>query len=174
MSATVLDSTCSTAVKGRYPEKADWRMDVRREVMPDLVASACFLPFRDGAFGTIYCDPPHRIRKDGDAYLQHHPEKRERFDFFWRHSLRFGSWKTVADWHGFLSQVDAEFERCLARGGTLEFKVTDGAAKSVTKLSDLRLLTRFVEVGRRSQPSRSINSKNTTYFLTLKPVRDVR
>ena len=34
-------------------------MDVSMDAKPDVVASACYLPFRDAIFTLLYCDPPH-------------------------------------------------------------------------------------------------------------------
>lgn len=58
----ILDATCS--FYRNWPLHATLRMDNRAIVGPDIVADAQFLPFRDGVFDQIYCDPPHMVRKD--------------------------------------------------------------------------------------------------------------
>ena len=48
-----LDATSSRHVKTSWPRYASLRMDIRKEVKPDIVADARFLPFRDGVFAAV-------------------------------------------------------------------------------------------------------------------------
>ena len=65
-SGLILDSTCSDASRS-WPRYADLRIDIRKEVRPDIVASAAYHPFKDELFGQVYCDPPHIIRGEDNS-----------------------------------------------------------------------------------------------------------
>jgi tRNA G10 N-methylase Trm11 len=164
----ILDSTCSyprTDVRAsRWPAFASIRMDRRKEVGPDIVADARFLPFRNCVFDKIYCDPPHMIGN---------PETIERMN---RHRLstgrlsigsweRYTVWSSIQDWYQFLWFVDLEFARTLKDSGTLEFKVTDGDSNGLTKTRDLERLQSFTEL-KRVMKSKSAFG-NRVHFLTF-------
>src|SRR2546428_12542805 len=104
----ILDSTCSD--KKIWPRFASLRMDIKREVNPDIIADASWLPFRNRIFDAIYCDPPHMIKPDGEKG-------------FWGKRgddmKRFGWWKTKSHWFKFLYLTNTEFLRCLKSSGFL-------------------------------------------------------
>lgn len=114
----VLDATCS--ISRRWPQEADVRVDINPSAKPDVVADARYLPFRDGAFSDVYCDPPHLVGFG---------EK----DKSWNEDLgyvpgyaRFSKWKERANWIVFMTRTNAEFARVLQPSGHLHYKVPDG------------------------------------------------
>ena len=125
----ILDATCSFS--RIWPRYATLRMDIRRIVKPDIVASATHLPFRDGTFDQIYCDPPHIIYQfdptnDSKKVSTFRPryvrfKEHVRFDM----AIRFGFWKTKAEWDNFVDKSGPEFARALKPDGRLFYKITD-------------------------------------------------
>ena len=161
----ILDSTCSD--KKIWPRFASIRMDIRRDVNPDIVASACYLPFRDGIFQEIYCDPPHYISKEGFGFT-HRPFKG--LEHLKKDFERFGYWKTKEEFLSFLSQVNREFVRTLKRNSLLNFKIACGVDKRTLRIQDMSVLTNFEITKSKSRPAKTFFSKATTYFLTMKPI----
>jgi len=158
----ILDSTCSTL--RAWPEQADVRIDISRKAHPDIVATACALPFADHVFDEIYCDPPHRVRPFG---------RDRKYD-------RFTTWNRYANWRRFLVAVDREFSRCLKPTGLLHFKISDGAiaASHMIRKTDLAGLTNFVEVSDYMVPSKGFYARSNqklgrrpsiVHFVTLQP-----
>ena len=145
----ILDSTCSTLKI--WPRFASLRMDICREVLPDVCASATHLPFRDGVFSAIYCDPPHRVGVTQEPKIfgkdKDYP--------------RFGYWKSRKEWLHFLGLINQEFFRCLKTNGLFHLKITDGAVSSSTiGMRDVALLTNFEEEHIKRSASKG-------YFATL-------
>ena len=153
----VLDATCSFAKI--WPRFASIRMDIRRDVKPDIVASACYLPFRDGVFHKIYCDPPHII--DVRITSKSSPLGAKM-------KARFGFWSHPREWRKFIVLTNDEFVRCLKPESILEYKIVDGKWWGMTKLKDLKALTNFQILSDKARPSAG-SKNNTTHFLTLKP-----
>ncbi|MDE1820985.1 MAG: hypothetical protein KGJ23_08425 [Euryarchaeota archaeon] len=116
MTGLVLDSTCSQ--KRAWPERADVRVDVAKGARPDVLADDTRLPFKEGAFSEVYCDPPHLVGrgKKWVSDLSYIPDYG-----------RFSRWGTFAEWFQFLEKVNGEFGRVLEPGGLLHFKVPDGS-----------------------------------------------
>ena len=154
----ILDATCSD--KKRWPRFASLRMDIRREVKPDIVASATHLPFRAGIFAEIYCDPPHMIRGDLGRYP---------YTSFARNMERFGAWKTRAEWESFLEAINSEFLKALTTGGVLRFKLAYGADPRIAKRGDLTKLTNFDILKERVTDAIAPFSNNKTSWLTMRP-----
>jgi hypothetical protein len=165
----ILDSTCSYmhidfSHGKRFPEFASIRMDKRRIVRPDIVADARFLPFREGVFDTIYCDPPHLFRKNPDisTLVRHnHSTGRVTPSSFERYSF----WKSREEWYDFLERTDQEFARTLKPKGKLNYKISNGKSSGLTKLSDLDRMRHF-EITRKIENSHSAIG-NEVYFLTM-------
>ena len=179
----VLDATCST--KKIWPRFASLRMDIKREVKPDICASAEFLPFREGVFSEIYCDPPHMIRSDtslekqANAWKLRHPRLiRESSGYIRIRSpdqvpravdlLRFGAWKSREEWLEFIQRSNSEFARTLSSRGLLHYKIASGKDKRMTQISDMEGYSAFKETRRKILKSRAPWSKNLTYFLTMR------
>ena len=125
----ILDATCSFGKI--WPRFASLRMDVRRIVKPDICASATHLPFREGVFDEIYCDPPHLIyafdptndSKKVSTFRPGYVRFREhiRFDM----AIRYGFWRTKEEWNEFVEKSGPEFARALKSSGLLHYKITD-------------------------------------------------
>lgn len=153
----ILDSTAS---KGRkWPQEADIRLDVNPEAKPDIVASACFLPFRAEVFEEIYCDPPHIGYPGKTTWAKNGIMAR-----------RFGFWKTWKEWHFFLERTNEEFLRCLTPQGLLKYKILDGAptGNGTTKLKDLGRLTNFFLIVDTPEISKGINRRSMIHYLTFR------
>lgn len=148
----ILDSTCSLGRK--WPEYADIRIDVRRDMKPDIVCDAGTLPFRDQVFLTIYCDPPHIG----------YPGKKT-----WAKkgiiASRFGFWVKWADWYSFLDRTNIEFNRCLKPWGTLNYKLLDGLGGGTTKLKHLERLTNFFLVSDMIEKSKGPDRRSPVHYL---------
>ena len=126
-----LDSTCSE--KRLYPKFASVRIDIRKEAKPDIVASACFLPFKDRIFHDIYCDPPHRIGRAGQGFgFQRSSKAKNGY-------ARYGSWLNKRKYFEFLEGINDEFSRCLMREGILHFKTTEGSKSHGTMIEKTHL-----------------------------------
>lgn len=69
------------------------RVDLKKEVKPDVIGDAHFLPFRDSCFGAVICDPPYSDKENKDLYDVSLP-------------LKFGLWckeaERVLEKNGFL------------------------------------------------------------------------
>ncbi len=145
----ILDSTCSD--KKIWPRFATFRIDIRRDVNPDICASAAYLPFRDSIFQEIYCDPPHRIKGNRNWKQIDYP--------------RFSYWENESQWLSFIRLVNLEFTRVLVMKGRLHLKITKGSErgsvvkeKSTSELKNFELLVRK-EIESKGYFSR-INQKN--------------
>lgn len=170
----ILDATASF---GRiWPAFATLRMDVRRIVRPDIVASATALPFRDGVFDQIYCDPPHIIypfdptndSKKVSTFRPRYVRFREhiRFDM----AIRFGFWKSKEEWANFVAKSGPEFKRTLKESGTLFYKITDDGDRRQRVSHKHIAEMRFITIKDRVTRSRSnLRRKNKVHWLTLKP-----
>ena len=164
----ILDATCSTLKI--WPVSATIRMDVRREVKPDLVADAKYLPFRPGTFDIIYCDPPHIIGGTGKeprfsewfSSVNRHLYKGENFrkSFF-----RYGRWKNKDEWLCFIRESQKQFSLCLKPNGVLEYKVSE--PKGGTKVRDVLEDKTFILTRQRRTVSKY--GHNPTYWLTMRP-----
>lgn len=150
MTGLVLDATCS--LKRAWPTRADVRVDITPGARPDVLADAKRLPFQDGSFSEVYCDPPH-LMGQGQKWvsdLSHVPGY-----------ARFSRWSEKKDWFEFLDRVNEEFARVLSPGGLLHFKLPDGS-RSHGRLVDvghLHRLTEFTEVENKRVPSNGFLSK---------------
>ena len=165
----VLDSTCSD--KKIWPKFASLRMDTRVEVKPDIVASATHLPFRDGIFERIYCDPPHYIHKEGMGFTLRHFKGMEKIGDNYE---RFGHWDTLEQFLSFLKAVDAEFDRCLTNSGTLYFKIACSNEKQHRMLRRSEFnLSNFEVTHEKITESIAFFSNALTYWLTMKPKHTV-
>ena len=134
-------------------------MDIRAKVNPDIVASACYLPFRDGVFTKIYCDPPHII----DVRI-----KSKSSPLGAKMKARFGFWPHPREWKKFIEMTNSEFARCMKSAATLEYKVVDGKWWGMTKLRDLQAMNKFMVLSDKARVSAG-SKNNITHFLTLKP-----
>ncbi len=160
--ARILDATCS--IKRVWPSFADIRIDVLKEAKPDIQADARFLPFRDGTFDVIYCDPPHSI---GSPRYSLKGTNRSLVEFRKR-MMRFGFWKDKNEWFHFLMLINDEFSRALQPNGKLCFKVVDGESNGhehIQKGQLMRFLTNFSEVRSEPRRGRSRRSNLTTWFV---------
>ena len=153
----ILDATCSLAKI--WPRYASIRMDIRKEVNPDIVASACYLPFRDGIFNKIFCDPPHIIDVRITSKSSPLGSKMK---------ARFGYWSHPREWKKFIQLTNQEFKRCMKLEASLEYKVVDGKWYGMTKLRDLQSMNNFIILSDKARPSAG-SKNNTTHFLSLKP-----
>ena len=153
----ILDATCSD--KKIWPRYASIRMDIRRDVNPDIVASACYLPFKDGIFQEIYCDPPHLIRnselKPSSIYAKHSMN-------------RFALWRTKNHWLKFATSTNKEFARVLKTSGKLEYKISCAPHDTIQK-RQMALYANFEITAEAKRNSASHWTDAITYFLTLKP-----
>lgn len=159
----ILDSTCSD--KKIWPRFASIRMDIRRDVKPDIVASACYLPFRDGIFQEIYCDPPHIIGIQDREIKPHYKAAMKR-----KLKLlnQYVGWKSVREWLLFVSKTNVEFKRVL-NGGVLKYKICDGNPKTMVQLRDLNRMDNFnIRIDKKYKVDDPYHD-NITYFLTMKP-----
>lgn len=142
-----LDVTASTRQMWRGKDASNVLfLDRDASVRPDVVADARALPFRDGAFMKLYCDPPHIVRAS--------KKNRQRGRFG-----EYGLWESRAEWVAFLYRVDEEFSRVLAPKGTLWFKTISGGhpktnRHNMIQTRDLGYLKRFEVVSRESYPSK--------------------
>ena len=169
----ILDATCSF---GRvWPAFATLRIDRRKVVRPDIVADDCYLPFKDGIFSAIYCDPPHLIRTDG--WLANAPPgvsfrawKDERANISGEDVSLYGKWGTREEWESYLRATDKEFDRTLSQNGELHYKLTHGADRRITKRKDIGLMESIKVVSERITKSKSnFPGKNSVHWLTMKP-----
>lgn len=154
----ILDATCST--KKIWPRYASLRMDIKRDVHPDICASAAYLPFRDRVFQEIYCDPPHMIRHDLGKYP---------YTSFARNMERFGAWKDRKEWECFLDRFNHEAARTLKQEGQLRFKLAYGADPRIAKRDDLNRLSAFEITKERITNAIAPFSNNKTSWLTMRP-----
>lgn len=157
----LLDSTCSEAKM--WPRFATLRMDIRREAAPDIIASAAALPFRDGIFSIIYCDPPFTIR-ERRRNLGHSDHG------FILRMERFGLWKTRSNWENFLAAINQEFKRALAPRGHVEFKISD--LKEDVHSKDLAIMSNFdrsIKKAWRSKAGCWRKSAAPTYIFEMTP-----
>lgn len=147
----ILDATCSFAHV--WPAYATLRMDIRREVGPDLVADARFLPFRDGVFDEIFLDPPHIF---GRCIYIH-----DKMD-------RYGSFKNGRAWKEFAKSATAEAARVLAPGGSVHYKITE---TEDSRLKVKHIPTDSLQISRhRITKSKSNRTdKFNVHWLTMKP-----
>ena len=170
----ILDATCSFAKI--WPRYASIRMDIRRIVRPDIVADARFMPFQNGTFNKIYCDPPHIIyafdptndSKKTSTFRPRYVRFREhiRFDM----AIRFGFWKSRDEWADFVAKSGPEFVRILKEQGLLHYKITDDGDRrqrvSHKHLSEMPFVTIQDKVTRSKSNSRR---RNKVHWLVLKP-----
>ena len=172
----ILDATCSTGIRNRWPKFASLRMDVRAEVGPELIADARFMPFRDGSIHKIYCDPPHAIGAGkNSAFLRQQKfsrwfssVNRDRYgsDNYAANLRRFGNWKTKEEWLQFVEATNSEFFRCLGPDGELHYKLCEMRYRTVA-LADLDLMTNFTIAQKKLTHSKW--GRNPTYWLTMQP-----
>ena len=163
----ILDATCSYF--RTWPRYATLRMDIRREVKPDIVASATHLPFRDNIFDSIYCDPPHLMRV-GLTGLQE--MKRKRLLGGWSALTpfeRYGFWKTQKEWLGFVRESGPEFARCIKESGSLHYKITDNIEPRNPRLSDLAAMPFSTVRDRVSKSESNLGNGPRVHWLTMRP-----
>ena len=134
-------------------------VDIKKEVKPTLVADAKHLPFRDGIFNKIYCDPPHM--------LQHHagPNSKIHKKFY----EVFGWFNNRGEWISFIGRTNIEFKRVLKANGVLWYKLIDGKDFRIVHLADLNYMDNFVIIEKKIV--RKANEKwrkNVTYEVILK------
>ena len=173
----IVDFTCSFEHEGRtkrYPAFASLRMDVRREVGPDIVADARFVPLRSRIVKKGYCDPPHMFSngksKENLENLQAYRRRRghRALDSF----TRYYWWTSKAQWFDFVEKTNAEFARVLdPEEGLLFYKITDTKSKATTNSEDLKAMTNFSII--EDVETASIPFANTVHWLTMKPKRSV-
>lgn len=116
----VLDATASP--KPRWPRHAHVRLDILRSAKPDVVGTDTALPFRQGTFTDVYCDPPHMVKFPGDRRWVRDWNQYTKPNF-----RRFKYWSNRREWQRFLDLALPEFCRVLCPGGRLHFKVPDGS-----------------------------------------------
>lgn len=165
----ILNATCS--FYRNWPSHATLRMDNRALVDPDIVADARFLPFRDGVFDMVYCDPPHMIRKD-PMVMPHDIAiiKRRLSGRLSQGDLtRYGFFRSRDEWTDFVKATDAEFSRVLKQEGHLMLKLTFGADKRYIKREDIEEMRSFRIEQERITKSKKPHSKNQVHWLTMKP-----
>lgn len=162
----ILDATCSFAKI--WPPHASIRMDKRREVKPDIVADARHLPFRDRIFQEIFCDPPHLIVKGTkeEFYARMAKFARRTGRAKWSNFSRYGWWSSREEWLGFVKATGAEFARCIAKGGSLHYKITDTNA---TTLADLEIMSNWQRQRQRQRRSKGKFRKRTVSFVVFAP-----
>lgn len=150
----ILDATCSQYRK--WPSHADVRMDILLSVRPDIVADACHLPFKDGCFSEIYCDPPHMVAFDGDVSWKQDWDSRLPTSF-----RRFSYWKNRVEWRRFLMASGREFYRVLIPSGKLHYKVPDGSRSHgrMIDVTEVRQLTGFIVLRDETVQGNSIISR---------------
>ena len=95
----------------------------------DVRCSMTRLPFHPNTFDAVRCDPPHLIRNDVKNWNPSY--------------LRYGHWKSRAQWTDALLAVGREFHRVTRPGATLLMKIIDGKDHRVTKYADLSLLAQW-------------------------------
>ena len=134
----VLDATASS--KRNWPEKADVRLDISKDARPDVRGTATALPFKNGAFSEVYCDPPHMIAFQGDVRWKSDWEKKLPKGF-----QRFSYWPDKDAWWEFLHASALEFHRVLEPNGLLHYKVPDGSRSHGRMIDawDVHRLTAF-------------------------------
>lgn len=168
----ILDATCSD--KKIWPRFASIRMDVRKEMRPELVADAKFLPFRDGIFSRIYCDPPHFIRSNArwdnmrNRFFVSINRKRYPHEHWMNSMARYGHFPSRDEWLNFVRKTDREFARCLTKEGVLQYKITDGPKRDMTTVTDLSEMTSFTIEKRKI--TLSPFGKKPVHWLTMKPI----
>lgn len=146
------------------------RMDVRREVRPDIVADARFMPFRTGVFKKVYSDPPHLIRKS-EVNFESTKRSRRRHRRYGRMSMfeRYGWWKSREQWLDFARRTNDEFALILRPDGELHYKLSD--ALRSTRIAELeQASTNFTITSHRTTKSHVHHeSAATVHWLILKP-----
>lgn len=155
---TVLDATAGLRKLwiGRDASKTVF-IDVRRDVLPDGLASNECLPFRNGAFERVEYDPPHVTGvKKHDAY------------WFTGFGIRFGGWPSESRLLKNMYVVNDEFHRVLRPGGSLVVKWTDIPDQPSADFL-VKMFTNFLVVSREERISRS-GSKNRVWLVTFKRI----
>ena len=162
----ILDATCSD--KRRWPKFATVRMDIRREVEPDVQADATHLPFREGIFDRIYVDPPWV--KDGD--------EKSRALWVARKAAplggRFGGFTKRNQFLKFIFGINHDFRVCLKSSGRLYMKIgwhPSGASNGslLSKHNDISYLSNFYIEQEIVKPSSLGWSECNTSWLTMRP-----
>lgn len=132
----ILDATCSA--KRRWPAVADVRVDINPETHPDVVADDRHLPFKDGTFTEVYCDPPHLVKSYKNRSPLVSDETLTGLDPGTAKAVvgyrRFAMWPGMAAFHEYLDAVNGEFARVLGTDGRLHFKSTDGSRSHGTTI----------------------------------------
>jgi hypothetical protein len=169
----ILDATCSD--KKIWPRYASIRMDVRKEMVPDVCADARFLPFRDEVFQRIYCDPPHFIRSDARmenmkaSFFSSVNRKRYPHDHWMNSMARYGYFPSREAWNDFIRATNQEFARCLRSSGDVEYKITDGPKRDMTTLAELLSgMSAFGVI--KDRVTLSPFGKKPVHWLTMKPI----
>ena len=162
----ILDATCSD--KRRWPKFASVRLDIRREVFPDIQADACCLPFRDRVFDAIYVDPPWV--KDGGKESKALWELREAAPL----GGRFGGFTKRNQFLKFIFGINCEFERCLKSEGRIHMKIgwhPSGSSNGslLSKHGDIQYLSNFEVEQEIIRPSNLGWSDCMTSWLTMRP-----
>ncbi len=171
----ILDATCSYPHSGgrtqRFPTHATLRMDKRREVGPDIVADACFMPFRPHVFTKVVCDPPHLIRTS-EVNFESLKKAQRRHPKYGRMSMfqRYGWWRSREEWLDFARRTNEEFYRILRPDGIVAYKISD--APRSTRLSELRDASTNFTIEPTKPPTKSHVHHETAsmvHWLTMRP-----
>lgn len=121
-----------------------------------VISTMIALPFAEGTFDEIWCDPPHLIRND----LSH-----------WNKSyLRYGNWRNRREWEHALRGMNTEFRRVLRDTGLLYMKIISGPDRRVTKEADLSLMTNFCIEDKEVWPSGAGWSNNVSILAKMSPL----
>jgi len=152
---TVLDATAGLRQywRGRDASRVLF-LDLRREVLPDVVASNEFLPFQSGVFKEVAYDPPHIYgEKKGASY------------YLTGFGFRYWVWERKGQLLRNVVAVNREFARVLRAGGKVVLKWTD-IPDQVQHDFVLGLLSNFELNGVEEWKSRS-GTQNRTFLFTL-------
>ena len=174
----ILDTTCSSPTRTRWPKFASLRMDIAKDVEADIIASATSLPFRPNAFKEIYCDPPHFVLPNGFYFERRfsnwfsNRKMHGSRENMMNHMIRFGKWESWEQWQEFLRAVNQEFFKMLFPDGILHFKLCEGKPKDkrFVKLPDLAALSNFSVI---STKIRRSQNHNPVYYLIMKPISEI-
>ena len=169
----ILNATCSFrhVRTPSWPAHATLRMDIRREVDPDIQADIRFMPFRDHLFSKVFVDLPHMIRKD--PFIRPHDRtfrRRLRGRTSPNSFERYGHFSSYEEMLDTLQKADSEIKRVLRlEDGLTIWKWTYGSDRRLTRREDLDLLKSFNIIDEKIMPSRTPGSTNKVSYLTMRP-----
>ena len=129
----ILDACCGQKEWWRGKDTTNVTfLDILESVKPSVRGTMAHLPFCDGVFDEIWCDPPHLIRND----IQH-----------WNPMyLRYGRWRTRNEWLTVVHAIGSEFWRVARSHARLVMKVIDGSIdkhRRTIQLNDLEPIEQY-------------------------------